>query len=100
MSTTETQSKPSIPAAVLGAALALDEAQRLALGYELLDSVEDDPNDPHPGWRKDWREELSRRSLAVEQGAPTFSMEEVEAHIREALLRGEEVRRNREAGKS
>ena len=85
MSATQTQTP--IPAEVLSAALALNDAQRLALGYQLIDSVEEHQPPPFPGWPADWEEELERRALAIEQGGPTFSHEEVMAHARESLKR-------------
>ena len=81
MNATET----SIPGEVLSAALALNDAQRLALGHQLIDSVEVNPNDPTIGWPEDWEEELERRALAVEQGGRTYSIEEVMAHARETI---------------
>ena len=81
MNATETP----IPTEVLSAALALNEAQRLALGHRLIESVEDDRAAPFPGWPADWEEELERRALEVEQGGPTYSHEEVMARARERL---------------
>ena len=81
----ETETHPPIPHEVLSAVLALNDSQRLALGYQLIESVEDDPNDLHPDWPEGWEEELERRALEVERGGPTFSHEEVMAHARESL---------------
>ncbi len=74
-----------IPTDLLIAALALNDAQRLALGHHLIESVEGNLNDAHPGWPADWEEELERRALAVEQGERTYSLEEVLAHARETI---------------
>ena len=90
MSTTETQTP--IPAEVLSAALALNDAQRLALGYQLIDSVEDHQAPPFPGWPADWEEELERRALAVERGEPTFSHEEVMARLEEGFREARSTR--------
>ena len=90
MSATETQT--SIPAEILSAALALNEAQRLELGHRLIESVEDDRSPPFPGWPADWEEELERRALEVERGGPTYSLEEVLAHARASIKDALEAR--------
>ena len=93
MSTTKTSSTPTIPAELLGAALALDDAQRLALGYRLIESVESvDPAVAGFGWPEGWREELERRALAVEKGEPTISHEDLMARLRGTLDRARDAR--------
>ena len=100
MSTIESQPTPPIPPEILSAVFALDESQRRALGYQLIESVGAQTDKPFPGGPDDWREELERRALEVERGGPTYSYEEVEAHIQETLLLAAEARRAREAAKS
>ena len=85
MSATGIESTTAIPAEILGAVLALSESQRLALGHHLLESVEVNATAPYPGWPEDWEEEIERRALAVEQGGPTFTTEEVIAYARQSI---------------
>ena len=94
MSTTESQVASTIPADLLEAALALSEKSRVELAYQLLDSVEDSTEDDPHGWGKGWYEELERRAIAVEQGEPTFSFEEVMARAREATRQARESRKS------
>jgi hypothetical protein len=92
MSTIESQAASSIPSALLESALALDEKTRVELANRLLDSVEDSTNhDPH-GWGEGWYEELERRAIAVEQGAPTFTLEEVMSRARETIRKARDLR--------
>ena len=91
MSTIEPQAASSIPAPLLESALALNEKARVELANRLLDSVEDSTNhDPH-GWGKGWHEELERRAIAVDQGAPTFTLEEVMGRARETIRNARQV---------
>ena len=100
MSTIESEATPPIPAAILDAVFALNESQRLALGHQLIESVEDDLDAGHPGWPEDWEEELERRALAVERGDATLSREEVEDRIRETLRRAKVERQSRNEASS
>ncbi len=94
MDTTET---PPIPPEILGAALALSEAQRLALGYRLIESVGSvDPDAFGVDWPEDWEKELDRRALAIERGEPTIAHEDFMARLRESLDQASEVRQTHE----
>ena len=92
MSATGIESSTAIPAEILGAVLALSESQRLALGHHLLESVEVNATAPYPGWPEDWEEEIERRALAVEQGGPTISHEDLMLQLRESLRDGRQVK--------
>jgi hypothetical protein len=87
MSTADLHPGEDIPREILDAALALSEDQRRSLASRHYLSLDPEHSASLRTWPADWRQELERRALAVEQGGPTYSAAEVLDRARTAVER-------------